>query len=149
MAACGCTKLPLQSQGSGRACMSLLAGTYCGTARIRMKLLVGIGKNGIPFLPQGSWTVVLALCCSFVLKQSVERAMHARRIFPSLMLLFPALQDRLYATLANKELTKKMSPTNAKALNTMRQRLRKHNPAYAEQMEKFRANPESEEEPDR
>ncbi len=59
------------------------------------------------------------------------------------------LQDRLYATLANKDLTKKMSPTNAKALNTMRQRLRKHNPAYAEQMEKFRANPESEEEPDR
>ena len=42
-----------------------------------------------------------------------------------------------------------MSPTNAKALNTMRQRLRKHNPGYAEQMEKFRANPESEEEPDR
>ena len=42
-----------------------------------------------------------------------------------------------------------MSPTNAKALNTMRQRLRKHNPAYAEEMEKFRANPESEEEPDR
>ena len=61
----------------------------------------------------------------------------------------PFLQDRLYATLANKELTKKMSPTNAKALNTMRQRLRKHNPGYAEQMEKFRANPESEEEPDR
>ena len=42
-----------------------------------------------------------------------------------------------------------MSPTNAKALNTMRQRLRKHNLQYAEQMEKFRANPESEEEPDR
>ena len=60
-----------------------------------------------------------------------------------------SVQDRLYATLANKELTKKMSPTNAKALNTMRQRLRKHNPQYAEQMEKFRANPESEEEPDR
>ena len=59
------------------------------------------------------------------------------------------MQDRLYATLANKELTKKMSPTNAKALNTMRQRLRKHNPQYSEQMEKFRANPESEEEPDR
>ena len=63
--------------------------------------------------------------------------------------LSSVLQDRLYATLANKELTKKMSPTNAKALNTMRQRLRKHNPGYAEQMEKFRANPESEEEPDR
>ena len=62
---------------------------------------------------------------------------------------FSLVQDRLYATLANKELTKKMSPTNAKALNTMRQRLRKHNPQYAEQMEKFRANPESEKEPDR
>jgi hypothetical protein len=47
-------------------------------------------------------------------------------------------QDRLYATLANKELTKKMSPTNAKALNTMRQRLRKHNPQFAEEIEKFR-----------
>jgi translation initiation factor 3 subunit C len=56
------------------------------------------------------------------------------------------MQDRLFATLANKELTKKMSPTNAKALNTMRQRLRKHNPFFAEQMEKFRAAPESEEE---
>ncbi len=55
-------------------------------------------------------------------------------------------QDRLNATLANKELTKKMSATNAKALNTMRQRVRKHNPVFAEQMEKFRAAPESEEE---
>jgi hypothetical protein len=42
-------------------------------------------------------------------------------------------QDRMYATLGNKELTRKMSATNAKALNTMRQRLRKHNPQYAEQ----------------
>lgn len=47
-------------------------------------------------------------------------------------------QDRLNATLANKELTKKMSPTNAKALNTMRQRLRKHNPQFTEEIEKFR-----------
>lgn len=55
-------------------------------------------------------------------------------------------QDRVNATFVNKELVKKMSPTNNKAFNTMRQRLRKHNPAYAEQMEKFRAAPESEEE---
>ena len=40
----------------------------------------------------------------------------------------------MYATLGNKELTRKMSATNAKALNTMRQRLRKHNPQYAEQV---------------
>ena len=55
-------------------------------------------------------------------------------------------QDRINATFVNKELVKKMSPTNNKAFNTMRQRLRKHNPAYAEQMEKFREAPESEEE---
>ena len=44
------------------------------------------------------------------------------------------VQDRMYATLGNKELTRKMSATNAKALNTMRQRLRKHNPQFAEQV---------------
>lgn len=43
---------------------------------------------------------------------------------------------------------KKMSATNAKALNTMRQRLKKHSPVYAEQMMAFRANPESEPEPE-
>ncbi len=41
---------------------------------------------------------------------------------------------------------KKMSPTNARALNTMRQRLKKHNPAYQEQMDAFREKPESSEE---
>jgi hypothetical protein len=30
-------------------------------------------------------------------------------------------------TLSNRDLKKKMSPTNAKALNTMRQRIKKHN----------------------
>ena len=65
--------------------------------------------------------------------------MHARRLLQPLRPKHDSvtsLQDRLFATLANKELTKKMSPTNAKALNTMRQRLRKHNPglrrAYGE-----------------
>jgi hypothetical protein len=33
----------------------------------------------------------------------------------------------LTETLANRDLKKKMSPTNAKALNTMRQRIKKHN----------------------
>jgi translation initiation factor 3 subunit C len=41
---------------------------------------------------------------------------------------------------------KKMSPTNARALNTMRQRLKKHNQGYQEQMDAFREKPESSEE---
>lgn len=33
------------------------------------------------------------------------------------------------------------SPTNAKAFNTMRQRLKKHNQQYEQQLVEFRANP--------
>ena len=52
------------------------------------------------------------------------------------------LQDTVTATLANKEAKKKLSPTNAKALNTMRQRLKKHNIPYQEAIDKIKANPE-------
>lgn len=52
------------------------------------------------------------------------------------------LQDTVTATLANKEAKKKLSPTNAKALNTMRQRLKKHNLPYQEAMDKLRAQPD-------
>ena len=42
-----------------------------------------------------------------------------------------------------------MSPTNARALNTMRQRLRKHNAGFADALAAWRANPvSSEDEPD-
>jgi hypothetical protein len=43
-------------------------------------------------------------------------------------------------TLANRDLKKKMSPTNAKALNTMRQRLKKHNTSdeFGDLVTKFR-----------
>lgn len=44
------------------------------------------------------------------------------------------LDDFLTQTLANRDAKKKMSPTNAKALNTMKQRLRKHNPTYQTQV---------------
>ena len=56
------------------------------------------------------------------------------------------LEDFLVSTLSNKEVKKKMSTTNAKALNSMRQRLKKNNTPYAEQLMKFRENPEQESE---
>jgi hypothetical protein len=48
---------------------------------------------------------------------------------------------RFADTLANKDLKKKMSPTNAKALNTMRQRLKKHNTSeeFADLVTKYRS----------
>lgn len=52
------------------------------------------------------------------------------------------LEDFLAATLGNKELVKtKMSSSNSKALNTMRQRLKKHNLPFADQIAAFRENP--------
>lgn len=48
--------------------------------------------------------------------------------------------------LGDREAKKKMSPSNAKALNTMRQRLKKHNVQYAEDIQRYKANPESTEE---
>ncbi|KAI7845552.1 hypothetical protein COHA_000843 [Chlorella ohadii] len=56
------------------------------------------------------------------------------------------LEDFLNKTLAEKP---KLSPTNTRALTRMKQTLRKHNAAYAEQMRLFRENPvsETEEEP--
>ena len=39
-----------------------------------------------------------------------------------------------------------MSPANAKALNTMRQRLKKHNLQYADEIQRYKEAPESTEE---
>jgi len=51
------------------------------------------------------------------------------------------LEDYLTQSLANKEQKKKMSATNSKALNTMRQRLKKHNAQFAEQLAQYREDP--------
>lgn len=85
------------------------------------------------------------------LQKQLEKAMKAANLLgtPRVYIrILCELEDYLNDTLGNKDMRKKMSATNAKALNIMKQRLRKHLPEYGEQMAKWRENPVSESEED-
>lgn len=78
------------------------------------------------------------------MQKQLEKAMKTANLMaaPRLYIkMLCELEDSLTETLANKEVKKKMSTTNAKALNTMKQRLRKLLPEYGEAMAKWREDP--------
>jgi translation initiation factor 3 subunit C len=86
------------------------------------------------------WSAIVTLFDE--LNKNVDKVLKLTPAPPKMYVrILGELEDHLSASLANKEQRKKMSSTNSKALNTMRQRLKRHNAAYAEQLAAYRDDP--------